>query len=343
MSQSELRRCWRLVCRRSEGGEQQLNKTESLVNGFLESGRNRGLSSQTTRWYEGILYPFAARYPELPISPGPIEAYIGSYNAGADRKHAVYRALRAFYNFINKRFDTENPIPLISPPRRRPVEKEALTLEQLKHLLDYPGHDHMTKAFLHVFADTGCRLGEASQLTGKDIGEANLTLKGKTGTRVVPILPEVKAMLVGIMPPSTAKDQRLFPHTKDHLGKLIKRSMIAAGLEGFSCHSLRHTFCTLFTGTDSALKQITGHHSWQMIDNYRHRKDAHAADQHRLHSPLAQLSGNSKDGQQIGEASYPGETNLEVIIRLATELGEAKERIRHLESQLKPVEFSRQN
>lgn len=311
--------------------------TPQLVESFITSGKNRGLSSHTLRWYTGILDPFARAYPELPDSREVIEAYIGSYNTGDERRHGVYRVLKAFYNYTCDSPAIPNPMLNMKPPQLRPKEKQALTIEQLKQLLEYPGHNDMVRAFLYVLADTGARLGEVAQLTGKDIGDATVTLRGKTGTRIVPVSPEVRGMLIAIMPASTAKDQRLFPHTTLWFSHLVTRSMKAAGLEGFSGHSLRHTWCTLFDGTDTALKQITGHRSWAMVDRYRHRKDAHAAEQHRTHGPLAKLNGGECSPHEVQLSSaHQGTNNLQTIIELAQQLGAAQERIKYLESLLAP-------
>ncbi len=265
--------------------------TRRLVNTFLSSCVDRGLSQETLRSYSGILMPFSTSFPELPKTPEDIEHYIGSYQSGDERRFGVYRVLRNFYNFTCSRLEIKNPMTKVIKPRVSNKAKRALSLEQIHQLLTYPKHNEMIRALLYLLTDTGIRLGEAAGIKAADISGDSLKVKGKTGERIVPISPEVREMLIKIAPLSTYKNQSLFPVTKLYLCHQVTRAMKAAGLQGFTAHSLRHTFATRWTGSDSALKQITGHKSWAMIDRYKHESDAAAASQHQLHGPLAQLNG----------------------------------------------------
>lgn len=268
---------------------------------FLKSGEERGLSRHTVRWYRGILNPFANIYPTLPQDPESIEQFIGSFTSGDERRHGAFRVIRTFYSFLAGRYDLPNPMLRVRPPRVRPKEKPTLSLEQLKTLLDYPSHPPMVRALLFVLAATGVRLSEAGGLVGKDILDNNrIKVNGKTGARVIPVFPAAYEQLVNIMPLSTAEDQRLFPYTTFWLSRLVSRAMRSVGLDAFSAHSLRHTFCSLFAGSDSALKYITGHRSWKMIEHYRHHKDAHAIEQYQKHNPLAMIYGNRRTERTTG-------------------------------------------
>ncbi len=317
-----------------------LQDTEHLVNSFLTSCRNRSLSDWTIKWYSGVLIPFADKFKELPANPELIESYIGSYRSGGERRHGIYRILRAFYNFTCKRQEINNPIEKVYQPRVLPKAKKAMTLSELNQLLSYPAHNDVIKPILHLLADTGMRIGELARITAADISAGTVKIKGKTGERIVPISDDVYKMLEAVMPQSTAKEQRLFPWTPLWLGRLVSRAIKAAGLDGFNCHSLRHTFCTLWDGNDTALKYITGHASWRMIEHYKHNREAQAAGQHRVHSPLAQLNGNRQPESEplpspafsIPESNNAGDLNT--VIKLAEELGAAKERIRQLEAEL---------
>jgi len=243
----------------------------------------------------------------------------------------------------------------VKSPRVRPKEKQTLSLEQLRILLEYPGHNPMVRALLYLLVDTGTRLGEAVTLTGQAISQGSVKVNGKTGERIVPISSEVYQLLVNIMPVSTTKDQRLFPYTTFWLGRLVSRAIKAAGLNGFSAHSLRHTFCTLWNGSDTALKHITGHRSWRMIEHYKHQREAQASEQHRQHSPLAMLNGNRHE-PLFGSGTHgppevisggnrlpPDKPVLQAVIELAQQLGIAKERIRYLEGLLNPIALAKRN
>jgi len=151
-------------------------KTQDLVHTYLTHCERRGLSHQTTRWYASYLRSFANQYPELPSKPEPIEEFIYSYNNGDERRHGCFRTLRAFFNFaehrvfIDEKANIENPFKTIIPPRRTPKERWALTLEELRRLLEYPQHSPVVRTLLYLLADTGIRIGEAVSLTTEDIG-----------------------------------------------------------------------------------------------------------------------------------------------------------------------------
>jgi len=299
--------------------------TVNMVGAFRTSCEHRGLSQNTLRWYSGVLSSFAREYPELPLVPEPLEAFIASFKTGDERRHGVFRILRTFYNYIAERFTHPNPMLKIKPPIVKPKDKYALSLEQLKTLLEYPGHTKMIRALLYLLADTGIRLGEAASLAGKDVHEDCIKVCGKTGERIIPISPTIHDMLLAIMPPSIVKDQRLFPHSTWWLSRLVSRAFKAIGLPG-SAHTLRHTFVSLFRGSDQSIMTITGHRSHAMIERYSRRKFEKAAEEHAQASPLARLYGN--DPKEI----FPQGHTLQAIIELAKELGAAQERVKFLEA-----------
>lgn len=310
-----------------------LPNTIDLVHTYLVNCERRGLSPATLRWYGFFLRNFARQHKELPLKPEPIEEFIYSHKTGDERRYGAFRCLRAFYNFIESRIfieqklDLINPFSKILPPRRQPKEKESLTLEELRWLLEYPGHDPTTRTMLYLLADTGTRIGEASTLTSNNIFSDSIKVKGKTGERIIPISSKVRAMLLelGI--------GKLFPHTPHWWSLQVSRAFKEAGLPG-SAHQLRHTFCTLYEGTDQSLMTITGHKSFQVLQQYSHKKVEKAIKQHSEHGPLARLYGTNNSHGELSTAV--DNSTIQTIVELARELGEAKANSKQLEVQLKP-------
>jgi len=305
--------------------------TVDLVQSYLLNCQRRGLSPATLRWYGFFLRNFAKTYPELPQSPEPIEEFIYSHKTGDERRYGAFRCLRAFYNFVESRIFIEhkinfdNPFQRIIPPRRQPKEKWSLNLDELKRLLEYPEHDPIIRTLLYLLADTGVRIGEATSITDGDIGSDSVKVRGKTGERIVPVSAKVREMLLKLGP------GKLFPHKTHWWSMEISRAFKEVGLPG-TAHSLRHTYCSLFSGTDQSLMTITGHRSFQMLQHYNHRKLEKAKVEHLEHGPLAQIYGTEGEAKVTPEVTTqvtPDSSLYQALIELARETGELRERLRH--------------
>lgn len=167
---------------------EKIRLTVDLAESFLASCASRGLSRQTTTWYGTYLRAFGRLYPSLPVEPAALEAFIGSYR-GDERRHGAYRTLRTFYNFLENRFELPNPIKKIKPPRRVQKEKPIPSLEDIKKILEYPGHTPYIRAALYLLAGSGPRIGEVHSLESSDIGQTSVRVRGKTGERIIPAPP----------------------------------------------------------------------------------------------------------------------------------------------------------
>jgi integrase len=250
--------------------------------------------------------------PELPTDPEPVEAVIGSY-PGEFRRLGCFRAYRAFYNWTCHRYNLDNPFSKMRSPKVPKTEKPTLTLDQMKRLLDYPTEKKPVKALLYCLCDLGCRVGEAANLKRSDIGENSVTLTGKTGTRIIPVSPNVREMLLDLKDVdfrgSKTKDikpDHIFKVDVQQLSRWVTSAFKHAEIDGFhGAHVLRHTFATLYKGDIMSLRTITGHTNWQMLEHYRHNRLQTAQDQHSQGSPLAQLHKNGDNHTQTESVSSP--------------------------------------
>lgn len=306
--------------------ENKQERSVELVEAYILSCQRRGLSRATIRWYGAFLRTFALKYPELPMAPEPIEEFIAGFLSSQERRCGAFRTLRAFYRFQEDREAiVTNPMRKLKMPRMLPKEKAALTLEELRQLLEYPGHKPRVRALLYLLADTGIRIGEVVNLKQEDLHGNTIKITGKTGERIIPISARVRAYLLEIKP--EIGTGRLFPAASHWWGETVSKAFMAAGIQG-TAHLLRHTFCTLFRGSDQSLMQITGHKSFAITQQYTHRKLEKATEEHIRYGPLARLYG-----APIPEQSTPhGE--IDIIVKLALELGEARQRIKQLETEL---------
>jgi len=262
--------------------------TIDLIGIFIKSRMAKGLSPHSVRWYKGILGEFAQHFPELPQKPEDIYDFLLSCHAGDERRHGYYRALRALYNFLErKREGYPNPIKYIDPPRRKIKQPRPLTPEELQQLLFYP-HAPIIKAALLFLSDTGARVGELTNLSPVDINETPYgyiaRISGKTGARIVPISPETYHALIKVLP---------FGFTDWQLRRRISLAFDDAHVKG-SGINLRHTFGTLWAGDELILQRIMGHAHLSTTKIYRQLRVANLCEQHHIYSPLNMIMRGTK-------------------------------------------------
>lgn len=263
-------------------------QTKEAIEIFLKSRRAKGLSIESIKWYNGLLGEFARKYPELPGRPDPIYDFLSSLKSGDERRHGYYRALRALYNYFEKRLpDFPNPMKFVEGPKRSEKRPRPLTIDELNQLLSFP-HKPNIKAALMFFVDTGCRLGELVNLQVADITETQwgyiARVTGKTGTRIIPISAETYMALNMVLP---------LGYSKYRLRCLIKFAFDDAHVKGSSIN-LRHSFGTYWEGDELILQNIMGHKHLETTKRYRDLRVGRMSEQHRKYSPLKMALGMTK-------------------------------------------------
>ncbi len=261
-------------------------QTTDAVSLFLASRAARGLSPRTISWYRQILTKFTADWPELPARPENIDLFLAKCPGKDECRHGYYRSLKAFYTFLHRRYDVANVMDKVEAPKRSKKEPCPLTPAQLYQLLIYP-HSPRIAAALLFLADTGCRLGELHHLDADDFipTPAGYLAKvcGKTGARLVPVSKRVVEALAPLLP---------FPYHLHRLGKLTSKAFREAGVKG-TAHTLRHTFATLWEGSEFALQRIMGHSDMKTLRIYRNLRTEMLSIQHNQFSPVARLPGSA--------------------------------------------------
>lgn len=254
-------------------------ETEEAIHKFLTACRARKLSPKTMAWYSWILERFALYYPGLPQSPEQIEHFLAVCSRNDETCHGHYRTLHVFYNFLYQRNGCTNPMAHIKPPRRKHKLPHVLTQDEINRLLAY-AHPGKIKAMLVFLADTGARIGEAAHLQPDDLKQTPwgyvASIDGKTGQRLIPIKATTYNLLVDNLP---------FVYPVDTLKHQVRKAFRNAGVKG-SAQTLRHTFATLWTGSEFALQHIMGHSSFQTLKIYRRMRMEYLCQQHDQFSPI---------------------------------------------------------
>ena len=153
------------------------------------------------------------------------------------------------------------------------------------------------RAMVALLLDTGIRLGELAGLRWQDIDEDALRVDGKTGPRILPLSPQVRAMLNGLGDSVHIWiSQHGRPMPQASIQGVIRARFGRSGLKGpkLGPHILRHTFPTHYVkngGNLVCLQQKIGHASITTTERYLHLSSMMTKMDHQAHSPVGRMLG----------------------------------------------------
>jgi len=146
--------------------------SKELLSKFRQS-RRQGLSLRTLQFYDGTLYR-ASSVVGLNVVAQDIIRFLDDLPTSNGNKHAYYRCLRAFYNWLYSRRSgynlnpQDNPILAVEPPKVEQRIMPSLTQEQLDYVIEQ-AECLRDRAIISLFADTGLRLAELTSINVDDI------------------------------------------------------------------------------------------------------------------------------------------------------------------------------
>ena len=146
---------------------------------FLESREAVACSKQTLRFYRILLSRYSGELDYLKANPRTIERYLNSIKASNNNvctRHAYYRALRAFYNWLQAEYGLDNPMKGVRPPILSKVMLPALTDDQVKSLIE-SADNIRDKAIIALFTESGLRLAELVGIKPDDIDWSGRCIK----------------------------------------------------------------------------------------------------------------------------------------------------------------------
>ncbi|MEZ4684174.1 MAG: tyrosine-type recombinase/integrase [Caldilineaceae bacterium] len=261
-----------------------------LIEEFLLSKRAQQKSHHTIAWYGDhlkVFYRWLAGQQKYrnPLAVQTIEAYY-NYRRDSGVKpvtiHGDHRSLRVFYRWLrdDRNLIAESPVERIrmdkpdrDQPRRIDVDYYRSLMESIPPTNWVDLRDRMIISMLFL---CGIRVGEAVGVMAKDVDVLAKTMRvrGKTGTRSVPLLPPVVEDIIAYIyvRPAYQTDHLLLSAkgdftvrgllTTNGVRQLLRRRAEQAGLEYFNPHAYRHGLAMhlLNKGGDMSLVQkVLGH------------------------------------------------------------------------------------
>lgn len=280
---------------------------------FARSLRRRGRSEATAGLYRQV-YEYFWGWAQGQSISDPADVTTDVVNRWVDDQQGEvaattvairWRNLRPFFSWWAKEEQAPNPfsgadVPSVADDNPPPV----IHLDDVRALLATCGgrdfEDRRDTAIIRVLFDTGARLGELVALGVEDWDRRgdHLTLRGKTGMRIVPVSPSTGEALARYVRVRTrharAELPALWLGAKGALGasgvnQLLARRCKQAGLPRINPHAFRHTFSHEFRaagGGEGDLMYLAGWKSTAMAHRYgRSAAAQRARETHRRLSP----------------------------------------------------------
>ena len=180
-----------------------------------------------------------------------------------------------------------NPAHGVSKPAYKKRDRRLVAAEFRKlgyALIERDNEPWQAIVGIKLLALTGCRLGEIVKLKWKEVdleGQALRLGDSKTGASIRPIGKPVVDLLQSVQPDKPAgfvlTGVRNPNISYGSLDSAVARLVNAAGLEGVTAHTLRHSFASVAADlnySDSTIGSIIGHAGSTVTSRYTHRLDS---------------------------------------------------------------------
>jgi integrase/recombinase XerD len=164
---------------------------------------------------------------------------------------------------------------------------KILTSSEIQQLFNEGFQSDRDRALFGVCLYTACRINEACTLNTLDVYDKKMRVrdeiifrrhntKGKLAARAVPVIEELRSLLVKYQPNN--RDGFLFPgrHGKGHINsesasRILRETCEMIDFEGVSTHSFRRTALTQMSNAGIPLRviqEISGHRNLEELQKY---------------------------------------------------------------------------
>ena len=294
--------------------------TEQAIQEFLLS--RGGLRPKTLKDYRMHLAHFQRFFTtDLPKKPQPIQSYLNSFPIKSEANpqgvepetvHSRFRTIRALYNQLELWHPKiPNPMKLVRPPELKKKTMRIFADSELYSLFSLPLSPR-DRALSTLLLDVGPRAAECANLIWEYVIPGFVVLKGKTGSRTVPISETTYRQLQALRSGNGTGQQHVFLGKRGPLSymgiyKLVRHLCHQAGIDGKRCspHTWRHTFSTNYAAAEGCdpkvLQDILGHKDFKTTLRYIQNNPIRMARNHQRCTPL-RLIPSAAQGSLFSDA-----------------------------------------
>jgi len=255
--------------------------------------RREGLSSETLKFYRGFL-GLAESVVGTSVTGQDVRQFLDSLQCSNGGKHAYYRTLRAFYNWLYSPKagyglnPQDNPMLIVESPKVKKPILPSLSTEQIACLIDQAEHVR-DKAIISLFADSGLRLSELASIRAENIDWDNHLVKvwckgNKEG--LAPFGKRTESLLSEWLGQYNPKDGSIWGMNKWDIVDMLRRLRAKTRLP-CNAHTFRRSFATILAkrGVDSLhIMRLGRWESISMVDRYT--KSVKFEDSLKLYTPI---------------------------------------------------------
>ncbi len=243
------------------------------------------------------------------VTAGDLRAYLADRRGDGIVNASAARELSAVRSFLSWAGGEGSRLPRLKGPRVKKGVPRPIAPDEAVALAETVAEDAREPwiaardwAVLLLLYGAGLRVGEAVGLTAAilPLGET-LTVTGKRDkTRMVPLLPQVRAAIeayVALNPWGSSRTEPLFrgakggPLSASIIRANVRRARATLGLgDRTTPHALRHSFATHLLGRGAdlrSLQELLGHASLSSTQVYTAVDAAHLMDVYRNAHPRA--------------------------------------------------------
>jgi integrase/recombinase XerC len=241
---------------------------------FIQSREAKGCTGKTLSFYGDRLKQFELAVDYYKATPSAIQKYLNSIKSNSNglfTRHASYRAIRAFYTWLNIQHGFENPVKDIEAPITGKPILPALDESHVKQLIEH-AECVRDKAIISLFVESGLRLAELTTIKPGDINWQSRCIKvlGKGRKAALAPFGDLSEMYLKQWLLENKSDTNLWDVNQWGVISMLRRLEAKTGI---TCnpHTFRRTFAVLLrkAGIDTmTIKELGRWESLEMVQRY---------------------------------------------------------------------------